>query len=157
MAALPPLSDGGSSCVAPGPCFVLGMVKSSLSDNNPNLTSLENAKRGKMMNLGGNGRESQAKATQRHQSVREDRSREGSAITAVISPHTRKTSPVLVPCNLNHHTRRGNRPRAGKEVPILAKARRVGAAQVPARTHNVRTPASSPVPNIRKVCQRASK
>ena len=46
---------------------------------------------------------------------------------------------------------------AGREVPILAKGRRVGAAQVPARTHNVPTLASSPNTNILRECERASR
>ena len=59
--------------------------------------------------------------------------------------------------NLNHPTRRRRRPRAGKEVPILAKGRRVGAAQVPARTHNVPTLASSPNANTLKECKKTSR
>ena len=58
--------------------------------------------------------------------------------------------------NLNHHIRRGRAPRAGREVAILAKGRRVGAAQVPARTQNVSALASSPGANTLNACKRAS-
>ena len=34
----------------------------------------------------------------------------------------------------------GRKPRAGREVPILAMGRRVGAAQVPAHTHTESRP-----------------
>ena len=67
----------------------------------------------------------------------------------------RRNSPVPVPCNLNHPNRRGRKLRAGKEVPNLAKGHRVGAAQVPARTYNVPTLASSPNANTLKECKRA--
>ena len=59
--------------------------------------------------------------------------------------------------NLNRPTRRGREPRAGQEVPILAKRRGVGAAQVPARTHSAPTLASSPNANTLKECKRTSK
>ena len=59
--------------------------------------------------------------------------------------------------NLNHPIRRGRKPRAGIEVPNLAKERRLGAAQVPARTHNVPTLASSPNADSLKGCKRTSR
>ena len=62
-----------------------------------------------------------------------------------------------MPANLNHPTRRRRKPRAGKEVPILAKGRRVGAAQVPVRTYNVPTLAISPNGNTLNECKRASR
>ena len=37
--------------------------------------------------------------------------------------------------NLNHLTKRGRKPRTGKDAPIITKGRRVVAAQVPAHTH----------------------
>ena len=58
---------------------------------------------------------------------------------------------------LNHQTRRGRKCRAGKEVPILARGRRVGAAEVPARTHNVPTLASSPNANTLNDRKRTSR
>ena len=59
--------------------------------------------------------------------------------------------------NLNHPTRRGRKLRAGKEAPILAKGIRLGAAQVPARTHNVPTLASSPNADTLKECKSVSR
>ena len=59
--------------------------------------------------------------------------------------------------NLIHPIMRGRKPRAGKEVPFLAKGRRVGAVQVPARTHNVPTLASSPNAKTLEECKRASR
>ena len=97
------------------------------------------------------------RTAQQHQSLRGDRSREGSGITAMVLPGTENISPVPVPCSLNHTTRRGRRYRAGQEVPSLPKGRRVGAAQVPARTHSVPTPASSPSANILKECESTSR
>ena len=44
VVALPPLLKGGSSCVAPGPRFVLGMMKSSTSGNTLISSSLEKPK-----------------------------------------------------------------------------------------------------------------
>ena len=61
-----------------------------------------------------------------------------------------------VPCNLNHPTRRGRKPRAGREVPILARGRRLGAAKVPARTRNVPILASFLLANL-KECKGTSK
>ena len=45
VAIRPPLLDGRSSCVAPGPRFALAMFKSPISCTTPNLTSQENQKR----------------------------------------------------------------------------------------------------------------
>ena len=59
--------------------------------------------------------------------------------------------------NLNRRTRNRRKPRAGTEVPILAQGRSVSAAQVPARTHNVPTPASYPAANTLKECKNASR
>ena len=44
---------------------------------------------------------------------------------------------------------------AERKVPTLAKGRRVGAAQVPARTHNAPTLARSPNANTLTECKRA--
>ena len=141
VVALPPLLYAGSSCVAPGPRFVLGMIKSSTGSNiltSPDLEKLkeaENKSRGK-------GPEIRERIAQWHQSVRGDRSRKGRW------DHSDGSA--------RHGARCGRKPRAGSEVPILAKGRRVGAAQVPARTHNVPTLASSPNANTPKECKWAS-
>ena len=66
-----------------------------------------------------------------------------------------ENSPLPVPCNLNHPTRRGRKLRA--RVPILAKGLSAGAAQVPARTHNVPTLASSPNADALKERKRVSR
>ena len=58
--------------------------------------------------------------------------------------------------NLNHPTKRGRTPRAGKEVPIITKGRRVGAAQVPPRTHRRPALASSQCGNTPDECERVS-
>ena len=47
------------------------------------------------------------------------------------------TRLVLDGTNLNYPTKSATKPRTGREVPISAKGRRVGAAQVPAHTHRV--------------------
>ena len=59
--------------------------------------------------------------------------------------------------NLNHPTRRGNKPRAGKRAQFSFQGQEVGAAQAPARTHSVPSPADSQVSNTPKMCQRAIK
>ena len=59
--------------------------------------------------------------------------------------------------NLNHPTRGGEKPRAERKVFILAKGRRVGAAQVPTRTHSVPALASSPGANTLNQCKRTSR
>ena len=69
----------------------------------------------------------------------------------MVLPGTEKWSPVPVPCNLYRPTKCGRRPRAGNEVPILAKGRRVGAAQVPAHTHREPALASSQCRNNLKL------
>ena len=72
----------------------------------------------------------------------------------MVLPGTENRSPVPVPCNLNHPSRRGRKPRAKREVPLLARGRRVGEAQVPARTHSVPALASPPGANALKECKR---
>ena len=62
--------------------------------------------------------------------------------------------------NLSNPTKGGRRPRAEREVPpppILAKGRRVGAAQVPAHAHREPALASSQCGNNLKECKDASK
>ena len=59
--------------------------------------------------------------------------------------------------NLNHPTKCGRKPRAGKEVPLSAKGHRVGAAQVPAHTHGGPALASSQCGNTLNECKRVSR
>ena len=58
--------------------------------------------------------------------------------------------------NLIHPTKCRRKPRAGREVPISAKGRKVGAAQVPAHTPRGPALASSQYGNILKECERIS-
>ena len=61
------------------------------------------------------------------------------------------------PTNLNHPTRLGNKPRAGRRSQPSIQGREVGAAQAPARTHREPALATSPCTNARKECKRASR
>ena len=58
--------------------------------------------------------------------------------------------------NLNHPTRRGNKPSAGKRSQFSIQGRKVGAAQAPARTHSVPSPADSPFSNTPNCARKQS-
>ena len=108
-----------------------------------------------MADPGGKGCEIVERMVQRHQSVRGDRSRKGGGTAAMVLPGTQKQSPLPGPCNLNHPTKSGRKPRAGREVPTSAKGRRVGAAQFPARAHREPALASSQCENTLKRMQKS--
>ena len=105
----------------------------------------------------GKGCEIGERIAQRHQSVRGDRSRKGGGIAAMFLPSTENYSPVPIPCNLNHPTKHGRKPSAGREAPNSAKGRRVDAAQVPAHAHRVPALASSPGAKTLQECKTTSR
>ena len=115
------------------------------------------ARKSKMADPKGKGCEIGERTAQRHQSV--ERADHGRAVGLQqwFCLARRSKSPVPVPCNLNHPTRREGKPRAGRGALIWAKGRRVGAAQVPAHTHRVPALASSPCANSLNKCKRASR
>ena len=64
---------------------------------------------------------------------------------------------VLWVANLNHPTKRRNKPRAGRRSQLSIQGHEIGAAQAPARTHSVPSPADSPISITPKLFQRAIK
>ena len=69
--------------------------------------------------------------------------------------HAEIFSPVPVPCNLHHPSRRGRMPGAGRRSQFSIQRRELGAAQTPARTHNVPSPANSSISDTQTMGQRA--
>ena len=157
MAVLSPLLDGGSSCVAPGPRFALGMVKASISCKTPNLTGLEKPKEPQLWISVETAMKSKRKSpngTNRFEGTDPERAVGSQQRFCLIRGNF---SPVPVPCNLNHPIRRESKPRAGKRSQFSFQGRKVGAAHAPARTHSAPSPASSPASNTPRMCQRTTK